>query len=840
MQRPLSPDTVCVRRKTALRLPALLLLASTALLVVGSDAGGQPTTQPPKKPADVPTFKLRWEIETKKNPDNPIVLFDLDGQLVVLTGRNKIEAQAFNARTGKLGYELPQAPDITASNYHRTKLDKGKFVFQSGTSFDKELVQWDALYGKATRIPIPQVSPGLITTEMSSNGRYIAAGGRKATKSKTPESPFRVIDQKTNKTLVSFDWENGTAHFTPNASRVLVHEANGRFRWFKLPSGAADGEWKFDQDPNLYRSFRILDMSADGGVILFRGQAPKKDHGLHLLDGKNGEVLFSFPRINLNEDVGFLSPDGKSVLVLRSDGFGGHGVELQDARGTPLATLTPQRTKQGYFLPQIDVSWDARALVLYNPETSKLSVYEFPGAASSVSLRPPSRDPNAKPRTPIPGDAAVAKAEEGVRQVLKAEYARKLPAEKKALAQKLIVLADETTDDPAARFVMLRDARDFAIELNDPALAVQAIEAVAKVYQIDGPVQLLDALEKILAASNTANVLRVVAEVAGPAADEASAGDEFDEAVQFAQLALNATRKAKLGPSALEEADYRLAQAKKAKDSFAALRPVVEKLKTNPDDREANTSLGKYRCFVQGRWEDGLKHFSKGSNETLRGIAELDLKTPRTGTPEVKIADTWWEYAQSAPADELWGVQTRTRYWYGRCIPGLTGLSKARAESRLVFTQAGVEYRPGLVCEFSAKLPAVLKGKKARIDPIIDFSGGEFSDGSKQTDLTVKWTGSLVPPLAGRYTLSATTGDPVRVRVDGKVVIDTVSTKSSKKEGQVVLGERPTSIVVEFFAPNTDRHKLKLHWTVPGTADEETIPAENLFHDKKAAAVLGK
>ena len=447
------------------------------------------------------------------------MLFDLDGQVVVLTGRNKIEAQAFNARTGKVGYDLPQAPDITASNFHRTKLEKGKFVFQSGTSADKELVQWDALYGKATRIPIPPVSTGLLTLEMAPNGRYLAAGGRKGTKSKTPESPFRVFDGKTNKAVVSLDWENGTAHFTGNSSRVLVHEATGRFRWFKLPSGAADGEWKFDQDANMYRSYRILDMSADGGVILFRGQAPKKDHGLHLLDGKNGDVLYSFPRANLNEDVGFLSPDGKSVLLMRMDGNGGYNAELSDTRGTVLATLSAPRSRQGYLLPPIDVCWEARALATYDYEKGKLVVYDFPGGASSVSLRPSARDPNAKPRTPLPGDAAIAKAEEGVRQVLKVDYARTLPADRKALVQKLIVLADETTDDPAARFVMLRDARDIAVALNDPTLAAQAIEAIAKVYQIDGPVS-LSTREKILAGSSTASVLKVVVEVAAPAADE--------------------------------------------------------------------------------------------------------------------------------------------------------------------------------------------------------------------------------------------------------------------------------------------------------------------------------
>ena len=162
-----------------------------------------------------------------------------------------------------------------------------------------------------------------------------------------------------------------------------------------------------------------------------------------------------------------------------------------------------------------------------------------------------------------------------------------------------------------------------------------------------------------------------MADVAGPAADDASAADEFDEALQFAQIALNAARKGKLGQSVLlDEADYRLAQAKKSKESFAALRPVVEKLKTSPDDREANTTLGKYRCFVQGRWDEGLKHFAKGSNETLRALADLDLKTPRTGNPDVKIADAWWEYAQKRRP-------TNSGAFRRECASGTAGRSPA-------------------------------------------------------------------------------------------------------------------------------------------------------------------
>src|SRR5207245_9480238 len=106
--------------------------------------------------------------------------------------------------------------------------------------------------------------------------------------------------------------------------------------------------------------------------------------------------------------------------------------------------------------------------------------------------------------------------------------------------------------------------------------------------------------------------------------------------------------------------------------------------------------------------------------------------------------------------------------------PGLTGLMKAQAEGRLGLTVGGVEYRPGLVCEFAAKNPAVLKGKKGRIDAGIDFSGGEFMDFlSAPTDLTLKWTGAIVPPRAGRYRLVVATNDPVRVPVENQPVPDT-------------------------------------------------------------------
>lgn len=815
---------------------AWLLLAWAATLLSGSAVSGRQPIPPPKKPADVPEMRLRWMVEPRRPVDPALVSFDLAGKVLLLLNRNSIEAQSFNALTGKEGPELPVAAGSRSSNFHAMPLQRSRFAFQPGNSREKELVLWEALSGKTSRIPIPQVFNGIPSLELSIDGRYIACGGRVGAKNKSPESPFRVIDGKTSKTVLSMDWENGSAYFTETASRVLVHDAVNRFRWFKLPSGQIDGEWRLGPEQPGFPA-KVLDLSADGDTLLFRGQPPKKPFGIHVLNGKNGEVLHSFPAGRYLDDRGNLSRDGKSVVLVRFNGAEGPSAELLDTKGTLLARVALPSRSRFSIAPPVNVCWETRSLATYDAEKNKLLVYDLPGAAVSIASR---RDSNAKAREFVPGDAAIAKGEMVVREVLKTEYARKQPAEKRALVEKLIRLAAETGDDLAARYVMLRDARDIAIDLNDPLLAVQAINELAKEYELDGPVQTLEALEKIIASSPNATALKGVADSAGPAADDLSAADSFDEAVQFAQLAVNAARKGRLGPVATEEADYRLTWAKKARDLFAAIRPAVDKLRTDPNDPEANSIVGKYRCFVQGRWDDGLKHLALSTSAALREVAELDLKTPRTGTPEVNIADAWWDYAQTAPADERWGVLTRTRYWYSRCIPGLTGLNKVKAESRLVFTFTGVEYRPGLVCELSAKRPAVLNGKKARIDPIIDFSGGEFADGGKQTDLTIKWTGVLIPPIGGRYELGVNTSDPVQVRIDNRVVIDTRTPKASKKEGNVILGERPALITVEFSAPNTDRHKLKLTWRSPASPSEDVIPAECLFHDKKAAAALGK
>jgi hypothetical protein len=459
-----------------------------------------------------------------------------------------------------------------------------------------------------------------------------------------------------------------------------------------------------------------------------------------------------------------------------------------------------------------------------------------PRVAVAKPDKPP---PNPVARLPVPKDDALDKAEAELRAVYKEDYARKTAADRKALAAKLLALADKTPDDPAARFVMLREARDLAAEAVDVPLAMQAIDGLGKWYAADAAGMRYAALEKVYASTVKQDVLRAVADAAGHGADAAQDADDYDGAVKLATLAVMAVRKGALGRIALEDADFRLAAAKKTRDAFLAAKPAFDTLAAKPDDPAANAAVGRFRCFVQGRWAEGVKNLAKGDHPQLKAAAALELAT-ETELPDVKQGDAWWDFAASAPEAEKKPAEGRARHWYHKVFDELTGIPRARAEKRLGFTASGVDYLPGLVAEYGTSKGAPLpKEKRARVEPGIDFPAPDLADVGRNTELVGRWAGVVVVPRPGRYKFVFDTRHPVRVRVGGSTVIDTLKDKSGRRDVALLMTDKPTVFSVEVFARGDER-KLRPTWVPPGRIEEEPIPAECLYHDRKAESVIGK
>jgi WD40 repeat protein len=861
----LSPDgrSLAMNNRSDHKLTVYDLPAVGAGAVAAADPGpknpaANPMPDPGPKPADPPPagnptpVKKRWSGPADHGIFSPKMAFDPDGRVLFGTWAG---TRAYNAQTGApVPLEGAEKKSIKHAFF---PVEKGRM----GTwSFGEGINVWETKTGRwMAKIPQP---PNMVTgpiglAAISPNGRYVVYGrgdwSHTNNGARTTEpGVLRVYDTAAGaKVILTVDgWQPGSVHFTANSARMLVHHDNGQCRWYKLPSAQPDGEWNWGaEDRNVIARTAVFGMSDDGRAILYRGLNPTRESGTYLLDGKNGQVLRTFPK---ELATAALSADGRVVAGLSSANRDVWRLDLFDAAtGVLLAQGTA--TEGTSYNPALAISADGRSVAVHNQHKTLVTVFD--GPTGLVAARPPIPDPDPSPapktnpntpvpavganRLPAPDGDALAKAEANVRAVLKDDYARKQPGEKKVLAQKLITLAEGTTDDPVARYVMLRDARDLAAEVGDPALAVQAIEALARWYEIDPAAAKLAALEKTLSVSSNPTTLKVVNELAAAGADAAFDADDYADAVKLAQAAATAARKGGLGPAAIEDADFRLAHLKKTRDAFDAAQPALEKLKATPDDPDANLVVGKFRCFVQGRWADGMKLLAKGSSPTLKQVAELELAAPASGPADVKVADAWWDIAQAAPDAEKRAAEARARYWYVRAVPGLMGLARAKVEGRLGFTHNNTEYKPGLLTEFSSKQASVLKGKKARIDPVIDFSAGEFAASGAPVDVTVKWTGVIVPPRPGRYKLVASGTDSVRIRADGKTVIDTIANKNGKREGSVLLQDRPAQLVVEFTAPNIATHALKLSW-VPAGGIEEGVPAEALFHDRKAELALGK
>ncbi|MGL4424177.1 MAG: hypothetical protein ACRCZF_26210, partial [Gemmataceae bacterium] len=346
-----------------------------------------------------------------------------------------------------------------------------------------------------------------------------------------------------------------------------------------------------------------------------------------------------------------------------------------------------------------------------------------------------------------------------------------------------------------------------------------------------------------------ANIItpKALAEGAVEMAEEMLAHDEYEAALRLLSVADNAFLRANLAPSA-RELEARIPLIKKQREAFEPIRQAAQKLKTTPDDPAASTLVGRYRCFVQRRWDEGLKLLAVGNDAVLKKLAEQDVNID-TDLTDLKRGDAWAEYATSLTDAERAAVLARSKYWYAKALSSLKGgLERATAENRLAFKVGENEYRPGVITEVFLGLQTLPKAKRlGRLDPVIDITGPALRElipeainalQPNTVEASAKWTGVLVPPLPGRYKIVADTRNAVIVRLgakpDEKLVVNAPRPlDSTKREGVVILTEKPAYFTVEYAGRTGGAAmKMRLMWVRPGSTTEELIPPECLFHSK--------
>jgi hypothetical protein len=449
-------------------------------------------------------------------------------------------------------------------------------------------------------------------------------------------------------------------------------------------------------------------------------------------------------------------------------------------------------------------------------------------------------------KRPIPPAAELDKAEKLIKQeVFPKEYADRTPAGRKGLLKALRKTADETKDDPAVRYVLLREAMSLAGATGDIEAAFAAADALGAEYAFDAAAAKLDVAQKAQGS------------VAGPSAAALAEGclalsvasseaGNYEVAARAATAAEAAARKSGDGALVL-----RVRRRSEDVRRLLAQVPRVQKaektLAEKPDDPEANLIVGRFLCFAKGQWDDGLQRLAKGGDASLKALAKLDLATE--GGPaddaagRVEAGDAWWSYADKQPPPDQPRLRERASHHYEKSLPKLTGVKRTLVLKRLIEAEATRPPAPPVVARL---VPGLVVHKYSRLP-------GQEDSGQKPLDPTL--LGAPVGEPVVAKTISPFTFDPqFNVIARGYIQIDrpgTYTFHSRSWYGRhhlfingVMLSDFGTDNVVRSIDLRKGLHEIfliapiyretnsvRIEWRTPDQEKPGPVPENVIFHD---------
>ncbi len=282
-------------------------------------------------------------------------------------------------------------------------------------------------------------------------------------------------------------------------------------------------------------------------------------------------------------------------------------------------------------------------------------------------------------KAPVPAEADQKRAETEIRGLLKADFAKKDKASRRAFAARLLKLAADPGEELVSRYVLLSEARDMAAEAGDAANVLVAADRLVDLFKIDPATAKAAALSAARKAATTPQEIQAAAEGLLGLAEEALGSGDFDRALQAAREAETSARSARDGALAARAAELASEAGELKRESDQAAKAELA-VSANPDDPEANLVLGRYHALVRGDWAKSLPFLARAGDAALRDAARQDLAVPETPAAQVEAGDAWRSVAEKISGPDKRRYQARALHWFEKALPALNGLSRVRVQ----------------------------------------------------------------------------------------------------------------------------------------------------------------
>lgn len=244
-------------------------------------------------------------------------------------------------------------------------------------------------------------------------------------------------------------------------------------------------------------------------------------------------------------------------------------------------------------------------------------------------------------------------------------------------------LAEGPGDDPATRYVLLRLAINAGVRAGGLRGVGEIADELARSFAIDGPALQVEVMRRVVDGIGTAD---------GPG--DSTIEREFSGLVERVLMA-----------DRIELARQLLAVGAVARDHgaldaevLAAWSPVVSdwaaaadeagaaalRLVQHPDDPTANLVVGRYLCFVKGRWQAGLPMLARGGDDALRGIAFDDIRVNGEPAQKIAAADGWRLLAERYEGIASWRLRSRADEILRGLYPVTAGLTRLEVDEKML------------------------------------------------------------------------------------------------------------------------------------------------------------
>ena len=300
---------------------------------------------------------------------------------------------------------------------------------------------------------------------------------------------------------------------------------------------------------------------------------------------------------------------------------------------------------------------------------------------------------NSAQRLPVPDKQQQAAKSKLVRELFDEQYADRTDQGRAALTKLLIKQGNETNDDDAGRFVLYQEALELAEKTGDAQSAWTAVNAIVENYEVNA----FDAKNAVLRElGKKSNDSALFSTLVGDCQDLIQLDIQLDQYSVAAEKArkLLATAKKGATKSTIENVSALISKIRTLNNRFAKIEEQLAILQNQPDDPQANQSVGEFYFCSKGDFDKGLLFLALGEGETAE-LAKQELNSPGDPKSKTALGDLWWEFADSRKQEEKENVRTHAVDLYREALPHLTGINRKRVESRIATSQIATSQSRG-------------------------------------------------------------------------------------------------------------------------------------------------